>query len=523
MSTVAVAFENVSKHFGAVKANEDVNFSVAAGTIHGIIGENGAGKSTAMNILYGMYPPTGGSVRVHGKPVHFASPRDAMAEGVGMVHQHFMLADALSALDNILVGDERCESWSRFLPKALRPIDRDGVAREVEALATRYGFAIPLAKKAGELTVGEAQRVEILKVLWRDAGILILDEPTAVLTPQETDALFERLRELKAQGKTILIISHKLKEILAVTDNVTVFRAGRTVESFATAASTEHSLARAMVGTDVAMPAHVRRTPGDVVLEVAGLTSRGTKRETHALLDDVSFTLHAGEIVGVAGVSGNGQEPLFDVLTHPHEYFQPGLASGVYRLFHEDVRLTPAPVLRARGVGVMHPDRLRQDVVKGMDLTGNTLLGRQRHPDFQRSGWVRVAKLRETARALLGSSDVRAASIESPIETLSGGNQQKFVVGRELLGDPRLILAASPTRGVDIGAVAALHKRFFDAKERGAAILLFSTELDEVLALSDRILVMYRGRIQAVFSRAEATREKLGLAMGGHVAVGGDA
>jgi simple sugar transport system ATP-binding protein len=512
--TAAVELRSLTKVFGALAANDQVSFSVPRGSIHGVIGENGAGKSTAMKMLYGLYRPTSGEILVDGAPREWRSPADAIAAGIGMVHQHFMLAGPYTALDNILLGSEPARAGSRFLPKLLRPLDRSRARAKLEALARQYGFQVPWDSPVERLPVGVQQRIEILKLLYRDARVLILDEPTAVLTPQETSELFENLRKLKAQGKTILIITHKLKEVMAFTDQVTVMRAGRVTGSVTTAESSPEELASLMVGRKVVLTvdAGAAREVGAPVLEVSGLSLKD-EGAARARLDRVSLIVRSGEIVGIAGVEGNGQSELLQAILHPGD---PACRSaGKVTVLGEDVTEASADRIKELGTGIVPEDRHRDGLLMERPLDENFLLGLQRRAPFSRAGVIQGGVLREATLRAIESYDVRPRDPSAIAGRLSGGNQQKLIIAREFEREPQLFVAAQPTRGVDVGAIEFIHKRIIEARDRGAGVLLVSSELDEVLALSDRILVMYEGKIVGEYRRGEVSERELGLRMGG--------
>jgi simple sugar transport system ATP-binding protein len=501
----AVELRGLTKRFGSVLANDRVNLLVRPGSIHGVIGENGAGKSTAMNLLYGIYQPDAGEIFVNGARREWSSPRDAIAGGLGMVHQHFMLAGPYSALDNILLGVE---------PVRWGVIDRKSGCETLERLAAQYGLAVDWRESVEHLPVGIQQRVEILKLLYRRAEILILDEPTSVLTPQETKGLFENLRKLREEGKTILLVTHKLKEVAGVTDQVTVFRAGQVIAQMPTSETNPQQLADLMVGRKVLLTVKTpEKTPSpEKALEVSNLSlmNPDTGRET---LSNVSFAVHRSEIVGIAGVEGNGQSELLRSLLHPRELA--GLIKGSIKFFGDDVMNRSAANIREFGVAVFPEDRQREGLLPQRPLNENFLLGLQRGAKFRQLGFVRTRSLCVAAAQAVKEYDVRPADLELRAEQLSGGNQQKLVVAREFERNPRVIIAAQPTRGVDVGAIEFIHARLMKARDNGAGILLISSELDEILALSDRILVMYEGRMVAEFRRGQVSESELGLKMGG--------
>ncbi len=499
----AVELRGITKRFGAVAANAGVNLRVAAGTIHGVVGENGAGKSTAMKILYGLYRPDAGELWVNGRRCMWNSPADAIARGIGMVHQHFMLAGPYSALDNILLGAE---------PGRRAFLDRGSARARLDKLARQYGLAVDSERPVEEMSVGLQQRIEILKLLYRDAGILILDEPTAVLTPQESTALFENLKKLKAQGNTILLVTHKLQEVLAHTERVTVFRAGLVTGERVTAETNPEELAELMVGRKVVLRLNVppAASRGDIGLEVVGLHLSGVAGSRPKLLD-VSFKVRRGEIMGIAGVEGNGQTELVQALLHPRE--ATCRSSGRVKVLGQEATTWRADKIRQAGVGLIPEDRLREGLLLERPLLENFLLGRTR--EFSRGGFLDWASARQAAGRALADYDVRPPELAAPAGSLSGGNQQKLVVARELQRQPAVLIAAQPTRGVDVGAIEAIHQRIVRARDSGAAVLLISSDLDELLALSDRILVMFEGRTKAEFHRGDVTERELGLEMGG--------
>ncbi len=510
----AVAMQHIHKRFGAVHANSDVALTVAAGTVHGIVGENGAGKSTLMSILYGFYEADSGQISIEGRPVQIRGSAQAIALGIGMVHQHFMLVDTLSALDNILLGAE--PGWN--LTRA-----RAEVRVKLQALMQDTGLQVALDSPVHSLPVGERQRLEILKALFRGARILILDEPTAVLTPQETDALFVTLRGLRARGTTILLITHKLKEIMALCDHVTVMRGGAVVLDCAIADTSIDGLAQAMVGRRVQMgrsEGQAPATPGAVLLQAQHLRwadALGVER-----LADVSLQLRAGEIVGIAGVSGNGQTELLDVLS--------GLlapAAGTLTLGGE--QFEPKHWLsthRARELRLAHvpEDRHRRGMVLPFQAWESSALGYQDRPRYRPSGlgrlfgWMRQRAMREDCVQMMEQYDVRPRNPVLRSSKFSGGNQQKLVLAREAFATgaaPQVLLVGQPTRGVDIGAIEFIHGRLRAMRDAGGAVLVVSSELDEVLALADRVIVMNAGRIAGELPIAECTESALGRLMGG--------
>ncbi len=502
----AVELRALSKRFGGVLANADVHLRVAAGTIHGIVGENGAGKSTAMKLLLGLLRPDSGEIFVHGQPCIWASPAAAMARGLGMVHQHFMLAGAYSALDNILLGAE---------PVRGGMINRRQARTRLELLRQQYGLPVDWDSPVERLPVGVQQRIEILKLLYRDANILILDEPTAVLTPRETAELFANLRRLRNEGKTILLITHKLKEVMAITDQVTVFRAGRVTGERVTANTNPTELARLMVGRDVVLNLAVApaKPQVGVALEAADLHLAGPAVGGRTRLAQVSLQVRPGEIVGIAGVEGNGQSELLQALLHPRD--PRCRTSGTVRCLGQDVTHWEAGRIRELGVALVPEDRHREGLLLERPLRENFLLGWQRRSPFSRGGFLRPSALTSAAAAAVEEYDVRPADLGLAVGRLSGGNQQKLIFAREFQERPRLVIAAQPTRGVDVGAIEFIHRRLVRARDEGAGVLLVSFEIEEILALADRILVLYEGRITAEFARGEVSEAELGLKMGG--------
>ncbi len=499
----AIQMTGIDKRFGAVHANRAVDLVVEKGTVHGLIGENGAGKSTLMSILYGFYAPDAGAIAIHGQPSRIRTPADAIHAGIGMVHQHFMLVETFTVVENVMLGAEG-GALTRKGAAAVR-------ARLVE-LASAYGMEVNPDAVVSELSVGELQRVEILKALVKGADILILDEPTAVLTPSEVENLFVLLRRLAGEGKTIIIVTHKLKEIMAVTDRVSVMRRGAMVGTVETRNTSPADLAEMMVGRRVALTVEKRPAkPGPVVLSVRDLSmrdARGTLR-----LDHVSLDLRAGEILGIAGVSGNGQSELLEAL------------AGIRRPGGGTVTLNGAPldlggaddprVLRARGIRHVPEDRHRMGLVKPFEASESAILGCSDEARFGVGPLLDRAAVVADCKAKMNAFDVRPADPHLRTALFSGGNQQKIVLAREIERDPVVLLIGQPTRGVDIGAIEFIHKRILALRDQGKAILLVSTELDEVLALSDRILVMCGGRITGERTPESADEQSLGLLMAG--------
>ena len=500
----AIELKGIDKRFGAVHANRAIDMTVAAGSIHGIVGENGAGKSTLMKILYGFYQADAGEIAVAGRPVSIRGPEDAIKSGIGMVHQHFMLVDNFTVLENLVLGTED-DFWVRktyaSAREALLRIEAD------------YGLEIDPDSLIADLPVGLQQRVEILKILFRGAEVLILDEPTAVLTPQETDYLFKILQRLKAEGKTVILITHKLQEIMAVTDRVTVMRDGAVVGQLETAETSREELARLMVGREVLLRVEKPAArPGEVVLEVEGL--RVLDRAGVARLSDVSFQVRAGEILGVAGVSGNGQSELLEVLAGLRQ-----AAAGEIKLKGQDIAASGGPdkPRRLRRAGLTHvpEDRLRMGVVVSFEAAESAILGYHDDPAYNGPVFSSAGAVSAHCGKLMEAFDVRPPEPAWRTGAFSGGNQQKLVLAREMERDPDLLLVGQPTRGVDIGAIEFIHRRLVEMRDAGKAVLLVSAELEEVMSLADRILVMCEGRVVGIMPAAAADREKVGLMMAG--------
>lgn len=499
----AVELVGIEKRFGPVHANRDVHLRIARGTIHGLVGENGAGKSTLMSILYGFYQADAGEIRVGGQPVRIKGPEDAIRLGIGMVHQHFMLVETFTVLENLLLGAEGGPLLGPAMARA---------RAEVEALERTFGLEVPLDRVVGELPVGIQQRVEILKALHRGADVLILDEPTAVLSPPEVEQLFRILDRLRAEGRTVLLITHKLKEIMAITDAVSVLRQGQVVAGFRTAETTQQQLADAMVGRKAVLSVEkAPATPGAVLLAARGLTVRD--RHGVARLEDASLELRAGEIVGIAGVAGNGQSEILEILSGMRRPTTGELVMKGRTIGPAD----PFTAADARRIGIAHvpEDRLKLAMVKPFAAHESAILGYHDDADLGtgwRLSWRRVV---ERTAGLMQRFDVRPPNPMLRSSLFSGGNQQKLVMAREITKDPDVLLVGQPTRGVDIGAIAFIHRELVALRDRGKAILLVSAELEEILALSDRVLVMCGGRIVGEMPRAEATEARIGPMMAG--------
>jgi general nucleoside transport system ATP-binding protein len=494
--------EGITKRFPGVVANDDVSFEAAPGEVHALLGENGAGKTTLSNILTGLYRPDGGVIELYGKPISFGSPRDALDAGVGMVHQHFRLVEPFTVAENVVLGDHRGDGRGLL-------VNPRRIERRVAELSKRYGLAVEPQARVWQLSVGEQQRVEIVKALYRDARILIMDEPTAVLTPQESESLFVTLRAMAQAGNTVIFISHKLHEVKAVADRVTVLRGGRTVATVDGAEVTPRSLAALMVGREVEIARRQRdAAPGDeVVLALDGVSADGDRV---AALEDVSFDLRSGEILAVAGVAGNGQRELAEVIAG----IRPRTAGTVAVGGRELPRGDPRAAITA-GVAYIPEDRLGTGLAPSLSVARNVSLKRYREPPASRGPLLSLRHMAEHARSLIHAYDVKAPGPHAPVRNLSGGNLQKLVLGREFHGDPRVVVAAQPTRGLDVGAIETVHAYLREAAGNGVAVLLVSEDLDEILALADRIVVMYEGRIAGALDAATATVEEIGYLMAG--------
>jgi general nucleoside transport system ATP-binding protein len=499
----ALELRGITKRFPGVLANDHVDFDLRRREVHALLGENGAGKSTLMNILYGLYHPDEGEIRVRGERVSLSSPKDAIAHGIGMVHQHFMLIPVMTVAENIVLASEPT-TGGVFL-------DYDAATKRVADMARTFKFAINPQARVENISVGQQQRVEILKALYRNADILILDEPTAVLTPQEAHELFEILNNLRTEGLSIIFITHKLNEVLEVADRITVLRRGKKIETLPREGATETELARLMVGREVLLRVDkAPATPADPLLSVEDLhvlDDRGLEA-----VRGVSFHVRAGEIVGVAGVDGNGQTELIDALAglrHP--------LSGRIVLGGKDVTQAGARDVLDRGLGHIPEDRQRRGLVLDFTLAENLGLHDYRKEPNSRFGWMFPNRLVRVARRLLEQFDVRGGGPQTRAAALSGGNQQKVVLAREISREPSVLLAAQPTRGLDVGAIEFVHRRLVEARDSGKGVLLVSLELDEILSLSDRILAVYEGRIVREYP-PDVTEEELGIAMtGGHL------
>ncbi|MGH9112700.1 MAG: ABC transporter ATP-binding protein, partial [Acidimicrobiales bacterium] len=497
-SEVVLEARGITKRFPGVLANDRVDFDLRRGEVHCVLGENGAGKTTLMNVIFGLYQPEAGELRVDGERVELHSSADAIARGIGMVHQHFQLVQVFTVAENVILGEEIRRG---------AVLDLDAARRRIAELASRYGLDIDPNAKIENLSVGQQQRVELLKALYRNADILILDEPTAVLTPGEVDEFFGVVRSLTDQGKSIVFITHKLREVLAVADRVTVLRDGRVVGWADPDEATQASLATLMVGRDIILSIDkAPAQPGEVRLRVNDLTvadERGV-----LAVSGLGFEVRAGEILGLAGVEGNGQRELVEAIAGMRK-----VAAGTIELDGADLTHSTPRQVDEMGVGHVPEDRTKHGVVGSFTIADNLVLNTYGRAPFVRRRIRQLRAIDDQARDLVQRYDVRTPGIHTPVSNLSGGNQQKVIVARELSGDPRLLIVAQPTRGLDVGSIEFIHRRIVEMRDAGTAVLLVSAELDEIFTLADRIGVLFRGRLVGEFPRAEATRETVGLLM----------
>ena len=496
-----IELRGITKRFGSVLANSDVNLKIRAGEILGLLGENGAGKSTLMNVLSGLYRPDEGEILIDGKPVNFRGAGDAIRAGIGMVHQHFMLVPVFTVAENVVLGVEPV--------KALDRLDMKTARAQVRAISTEHGLEVHPNAIIEEIPVGLQQRVEIIKVLFRSANAIIFDEPTAVLTPQEVVEFFGIIRSLREAGKALVFITHKLGEVLEVADRISVLRAGKIVGEGDPRTATSADLAEMMVGRPVRFAVERRTSPpGGPLLEVKGLTVLNERDEI--AVAGIDFTVHEGEVVGIAGVQGNGQTELVEALT--------GLrptAAGTLTFAGEDITRASTRERHRKLIAHIPEDRQRSGLITDFSVAENSVLDSYYAPPFSAGISMRWGEVYKESAKIVEDFDVRTASIHTHAGNLSGGNQQKLVVGREMARDTRLLIAAQPTRGIDVGSIEYIHERIAKARDEGDGILIVSTELDEVMSLSDRILVMYRGRVVAEFDGATASVKEVGLAMAG--------
>ncbi|PUU91947.1 nucleoside ABC transporter ATP-binding protein [Halanaerobium congolense] len=498
--------QNITKIFPGVKANDNVNLSIKKGEIHALVGENGAGKTTLMNVLYGLYDPEGGQVFYEGNKVNVDGPQDAIDLGIGMVHQHFMLVDPLTVTENIILGNE---------PRKGLKIDQKKARKEVEDISNKYGLYVDPDAKIQDISVGMQQRVEIIKTLYRGADLLIFDEPTAVLTPQEIDELFDIFRSLKEQGKTIIFITHKLQEVKEISDRITVLRGGKSIDTVDTANVSEEDVAELMVGRPVLLEVEKDKAkPGKDFLTIENLKVKNN-RNIQAV-NGVSLTVKKGEILGIAGVEGNGQSELIEAITGLRK-----IESGKVKIKDKEITKFNAREIKREGVAHIPEDRQKRGLIMDFDLQENMILGYHDLEPFSKNGIMNYNNIRNYTQELLEKFDVRGGGATTDAKSLSGGNQQKVIVAREFSHDPELLIASQPTRGVDVGSIEFIHKQIIDRRDNGAAVLLVSAELSEILSLSDRIAVIFEGEIVDILDVEDADERKLGNLMTGSKADAG--
>lgn len=493
---------DLTKRFGDFTANDHINIEVAPKEIKCIVGENGAGKSTLMNMLYGLLEPTEGKILIRGEEVKLKSPIDAIAHGIGMVHQHFKLVPSLTVYENIMLGNEEKKG---FL------IDKKTEIQKVTELIKKYNYELNPMDKIEDISVGSRQRVEILKMLYRNVDILILDEPTAVLTPQEADDLIASLKDLKEKGKTIIVITHKLREVMEVSDSVTVIKQGKVIGSMLTKDTSEQELAQMMVGRDVVLTVeNDRESVGEkkVVYEAENLTTLNVYGKE--CVKNISFKVHSGEILGVAGVEGNGQSELVKILSGLMES-----TGGKSTFLGEDVTNWWPNALRKKGMGIIPEDRYAQGLCRPMSIGDNSIAGYHGNPDVCKTGLLMRKKINEKRDKAVKDFDIRVSDIEGNVASLSGGNAQKIIVARELAANPELLIACQPTRGVDIGSIEFIHKQILDYRNQGHAVILVSSELSEIMSLSDRVIVMHKGKISGEIDPKTVDMMRVGLLMAG--------
>ncbi len=500
-SQFLLEMQGISKGFPGVQANKDINFNLRRGEVHALLGENGAGKTTLMKILFGLYKPDAGEIMLNGNQIEISSPEEAIRKGIGMVHQHFMLIPPFTVLENIILGAEPRKSLGR--------LDKRKAVEKINKLSQQLGLKVDLGAKIENVTVGMQQRVEILKALYREAEILILDEPTSVLTPQEADELGGILRELAASGKGIVFITHKLKEVMKFADRITVIRGGKVVDTVNSSETNMEKLAEMMVGRKVFLQMEKAPVkPGKVILETKDLEVLDNRNLQ--TVKDVNLQVRAGEILAIAGVDGNGQSELIEALTG----LRP-VANGQILIEGEEIKYADPRSILESGVGHIPEDRQKRGLILDFSIQENIILELYRTPGFCHKGFIKTDKCRGYAEELIEEFDIRTPGPGIFASSLSGGNQQKVVIAREIRREPKLLIVAQPTRGLDVGAIEFVHKQLIRQRDLGKAILLFSLELDEILSLADRIAVIYEGEIVAILPREEATEEELGLMMTG--------
>jgi ABC-type uncharacterized transport system ATPase subunit len=499
--TPVLELRNITKAFPGVLANDSVDLTLEEGEILALLGENGAGKTTLMNILYGLYEPDAGEVLIRGKEVTIDDPNDAIGQGIGMVHQHFMLVPVFTVTENVMLGVEPVRNGVL--------LDRAKVAKQVEAISEQYGLQVDPHAVIQNLSVGAQQRVEIIKLLYREADILILDEPTAVLTPQEVDEFFEVVRSLVSQGKSVIFITHKLREVMELADRITVLRHGRVVGTTGVEGTTREGLAAMMVGREVVLEVDKDEAhPGKPVLEVKDLVVRDDRG--NLALRGVSFDVCAGEVLGVAGVQGNGQTELIGALTGLRE-----IEGGRFSIMDEDMTHASPRAILEKGVAHVPEDRQKDGLVLSFPVADNMVLNTYYKKPYSEFGTINQLAVSEAAEERVRRFDVRTPGLMTPVANLSGGNQQKVIIAREFSRPINLLIASQPTRGLDVGSIEYIHGRIVEKRDQGVAVLLVSPELDEVLSLSDRVAVMYEGEIVDILPAAEATKERVGLLMAG--------
>ena len=498
-STVLLKTEHLTKRFPQVVANDDISFEIKKGEIHCLLGENGAGKTTLAEILYGAYKPDAGSIYFKGQPISLTSPKEAIELGIGMVHQHFVLIPPLSAIENIIIGTKSTGIW----------LDLSQATRQLEALCANYGIELDLTAEVAQLAVGEQQWVEILKALYGGVELLILDEPTAVLTPQESEKLFAILRQMKDDGLSIIFITHKLKEVMAVSDRVTVLRKGKWINTVDTASVTKEELAKMMVGREVVFQFDQETVEaGEVLLEVKELYAQNDKGRP--ALQGISFQLRHREILGIAGVSGNGQRELFDVLVGVRS-----AAAGQIIFDGEDLTHRSSGYIANRGIGSVPEDRIQQGLVMDFRVDENLILGLHRSQQFSKWSFLNQAQIEAFAQKMIDNYDIATPSMRQTTRLLSGGNLQKVILARELSQQPKCLIVSQPTRGLDVGAAEYVRRRLLEQRDWGAGVLLISEDLDEIFNLATRIVVIFKGEIVGTLTAATATLEEVGLLMAG--------
>jgi ABC-type uncharacterized transport system ATPase subunit len=499
MKIQTLEMSGIRKAFGAVQANGGISLGLKSGEVLGLLGENGAGKTTLMKILYGLVQADEGEIRINGQPARFHSPRDAIARGIGMVHQHFMLVQNHSAAENVALG----------FPESPFFFPAREVARRMQEFSRRYGLAVNPRARIWQLSAGEQQRVEILKALLAGADLLILDEPTSVLTPKEAEELFAVLRRMTGEGHSVIFISHKLEEILSICDRVVVLRRGEVAGEAAAREVDKRELARLMVGREIIFNLERQKLePGPVVLEVEDLTVPGDRKV--AAVRGVSFRVHRNEILGIAGVSGNGQRELVEAITGLRR-----ASSGAVRLNGADLTNASARVVASKGIGHVPEERIRFGIVPNLFVYENSVLKQHRNRLFSRVLFLNYGSIRQHASALVKDFSIAAPSLDTPVRSLSGGNIQKLILGREIRGEPALLVAAHPTYGLDVGATEYIRRQLLELRERGTAVLLVSEDLEEIFELADRVAVLFDGRLMGILNTAEAGMEQIGLMMAG--------